>query len=151
MFNRNIDNANNRCDCAAVLGGNNYDCSGKYLFFGLERLLISWFNHCPGQTQCVKSLRKMSEITHFQLDHTARFQWYSFLFIFEWNGMLFYNVLFDFTQFLATGQPINVCYWIYHSFLNLWTLMGLLSAAFSTIEIGNRLKECLPCCDKGCF
>ena len=53
--------------------------------------------------------------------------------------MLFCNVLFDFAQFWATGQPINVCCWISHSFLNLWTLMGLLSAVSSTIEIGNRL------------
>ena len=101
-------NGNKQCECAAstMPEANNYDCSGKYLFFGLERLLISWFNHCPGQTQCVKRLRKMSEITHFQLDHAAIFQWCSFLFIFEWNGMLlsvmFCLILLDF------GQLVNL-------------------------------------------
>ena len=138
------------CTCTDGID-NSDDCSGGYYYFDFERLLISWFNHCPGQTQCVKRLRKMSEITHFQLDHKARFQWCSFLISFDWNGMLFYNVLFDCTQFWATGQPKNVCRWISHSFLNLWTLLGLLSVVLSTIEIWNRSKQFLPCCNQGCL
>ena len=69
----------------------------------------------------------------------------------EWNIMLFCKVLFYFTQFWATGQPANVCCGNPHSFLNLWTLLGLLSVVLSTIEIWNRLKQFLPLCIEFAF
>ena len=49
--------------------------------------------------------------------------------------MLYRSVLFYSTQFWATGQPANVHCGNPHSFLNLWTLLGLLSVVLNRIEI----------------